>query len=94
MSNTIIMTDAQLRMFARQCVLTDRKLREGGRSIITAEAELITTKDTESKLGCSSRTLGRLAECGEIKRVRVGGSWKYDRESVEDYIKRNHACAG
>lgn len=85
---TIIMTESQLRSFAREVVrlmLADDGQRKA--SMMLTEGEWLTPAEAQAMLKTSARTLGRLAESGDIIRKKVRGVWRYDRESLGEYLK-------
>ena len=65
--------------------LTDKQLRAQGKLELTDDTYL-SGREAEQMLKVSRTTLARMAESGEIKRVKVGGSWKYEKGSIEDYL--------
>lgn len=82
---TIIMTETQLRDFGRQVIQDFIDATRKG-TMPPAEGQLITTKEALTRLNVSRPTLDRLAEDGEIKRVKVRGSWRYTTASIEQYL--------
>lgn len=87
--STIILTDAQLNRALRGAAIeaVTHFCRLNG--IEVHDLNLIPNRDAERLTGCSRKALGSLAERGEIKRVRVGGVWKYDRASIDRYLERH-----
>ena len=87
--STVILTDAQpnkaLRCAAIEAVAQFCRVR----GIEVGDPNLIPNREAEKMTGCSRKSLGTLAERGEIKRVRVGGVWKYDRESILEYLREH-----
>lgn len=84
---TYSLTDKQLRDFARQIIIGTLQMRAQGKVEITDDTYL-SRNEAEQMLKTSRTTLARLAESGEIKRVKVGGSWKYEKGSIEDYLAK------
>lgn len=86
---TIVMTDAQLNRALRGAAIeaVTHFCRLNGLKV--EDPNLVKSSDAERMLGCRRPTLGRLAERGEIKRVKVGGNYKYDRESILAYLAKN-----
>lgn len=81
------LTDKQLRDFARQCILGTLQMRAQGKVELTDDTYL-SGKEAEQMLKTSRTTLARLAEMGEIKRVKVGAAWKYEKKSIENYLTK------
>lgn len=84
---TIVMTDAQLNRALRDAAFeaVSHFCRLQGMEV--SDVNLISSGQAMQMLGCSRPTLYALAERGEIKRVKVGGSWKYDARSIDKYKK-------
>ena len=87
--STIILTDAQLNRALRVAAIeaVTHFCRLNGMKV--EDPNLLPNREAERLTGCSRKTLGTLAERGEIKRMRVGGVWKYDRESILEYLAKN-----
>lgn len=87
---TITMTDAQFRRAMKGAATEALRqlLRLQGVKVV-CEASLMTSREAMDTLGVSARTLGRLAELGEIERVKVGGVWRYNEASVIEYRQIN-----
>ncbi len=83
------MTDAQLNRALRGAALeaVTHFCRLNGMKV--EDPNLIRSNEAERMLGCRRPTLSRLAERGEIKRVKVGGNFKYNRESILEYLAKN-----
>lgn len=81
------LTDKQLRDFARQCIIGTLQMRAQGKVELTDDTYL-SGKEAEQMLKVSRTTLARLAEMGEIKRVKVGAAWKYEKNSIENYLTK------
>lgn len=82
---TYSLTDKQLRDFARQIIIGTLQMRAQGKVELTDDTYL-SGREAEQMLKVSRTTLARMAEGGEIKRVKVGGSWKYEKSSIEEYL--------
>lgn len=41
------------------------------------------------QFNCTSKRLRRLIKQGEIDAVRLGGRWRIDHESLDDYVRRD-----
>lgn len=81
------LTDKQLRDFARQCIIGTLQMRAKGKVELTDDTYL-SGREAEQMLKVSRTTLARLAEMGEIKRVKVGAAWKYEKGSIENYLTK------
>lgn len=82
---TYSLTDKQLRDFARQIIIGTLQMSAKGKVELTDDTYL-SGKEAEQMLKVSRTTLARLAEMGEIKRVKVGAAWKYEKNSIENYL--------
>jgi excisionase family DNA binding protein len=51
--------------------------------------ELRSTASTAQMLGCSTKTIRRLIERGELTPVRLGRHLRFEVTEVERYIERN-----
>lgn len=51
-------------------------------------AGLFTVPEAAAALGISTRTLADLTERGEVRRVKLGGKVRYERNELEQYVKR------
>lgn len=87
--STIILTDAQLNRALRGAAIeaVTHFCRLNGMKV--EDPNLLPNREAERLTGCSRKALGTLADRGEIKRVRVGGVWKYDRESILEYLRKH-----
>lgn len=85
---TIILTDAQLNRALRDAAFfaVNHFCRLQGMEV--ADASLITGAQAMEMLKVTRPTLYALAERGEIKRHKVGGVWKYDVVSINDYLAK------
>ena len=88
------MTDAQLNRALRGAAIEAVTHFCRVRGIKVADPTLASNAEAQKMTGLSRPALGRLAEKGEIKRVRVGGVWKYERESIEEYLRKNREANG
>jgi excisionase family DNA binding protein len=52
---------------------------------------LLTTADVALRLGVSAATVTRLAGAGQLRRIRIGGSTRYDIADVESLISSSTA---
>ena len=82
---TLVMTDAQLRGFARQ-VIKDYIAATRNGVVPCEEGQLLTTRQALERLQVSRPTLERMATAGEIKRMKVRGSWRYTTTSIDEYL--------
>lgn len=49
---------------------------------------LLTREEAAERLGISTRTLGDMADAGELQPVRIRGRVLYDPETLDAYIRR------
>lgn len=91
---TIVMTDAQLNKALRGAAIEAVTHFCRLQGIKVSDPNLLRAGEAAQMLGTSRTQLGRLAEKGEIKRIRVGGAWKYDRESIERMLAKNREAYG
>jgi excisionase family DNA binding protein len=56
--------------------------------VIVAPDEILEAKEVAKMLKVHVRTITRLAEKGEIIGFRVGDLWRFRKEAVEEYIKK------
>lgn len=82
---TYSLTDKQLRDFARQIIIGTLQMSAKGKVELTDDT-FLSGREAEQMLKVSRTTLARLAEMGEIKRVKVGAAWKYEKNSIENYL--------
>ncbi|MGE5488854.1 MAG: helix-turn-helix domain-containing protein, partial [bacterium] len=54
------------------------------------EGPLLTTREVSRWLGVSSRTLRLWAESCEIPALKVGCQWRFDRDSIREWLKRRN----
>jgi excisionase family DNA binding protein len=38
---------------------------------------------------CSSKKVRRMLKCGELDGVRLGGEWRVDHRSLDDYVRKD-----
>jgi excisionase family DNA binding protein len=66
------------------------------------EGEILTVKDVAVYLKVTDRTIYRLAGAGKIPGFKVGGTWRFSRAEIDEWIKRqsgeargrNHDASG
>jgi excisionase family DNA binding protein len=56
------------------------------RSTSTGAAEILTIKQVALYLQVTERTIYRLAAASEIPAFKVGGSWRFRKADIEDWI--------
>lgn len=49
-------------------------------------ANLLSVKQVSAYLSINERTVQRLSTQGEIKAVKIGGQWKFNKEDIERYL--------
>jgi excisionase family DNA binding protein len=68
-----------------------RQLQNGRREVINSNnnrSEVMTIKDAARLLSCHQSTLYRLCNAGQIPAFKLGGSWRFLRESLEGWMLR------
>jgi excisionase family DNA binding protein len=53
-----------------------------------AKPELITIKEVADFLQIAEKTIYRLAAEGKIPAFKVGGSWRFKRKEIEDWLEK------
>jgi len=53
-----------------------------------AKPELITIKEVADFLQIAEKTIYRLAAEGKIPAFKVGGSWRFKRNEIEDWLEK------
>ena len=53
-----------------------------------AKPELITIKEDADFLQIAEKTIYRLAAEGKIPAFKVGGSWRFKRKEIEDWLEK------
>jgi excisionase family DNA binding protein len=51
-------------------------------------SEILTVREVAALLKINEKTAYKLAAKGEIPGFKVGGSWRFDRGEIENWIKR------
>lgn len=51
-------------------------------------SEILTMREVADLLKINEKTAYKLAAKGEIPGFKVGGSWRFDRAEIENWIKR------
>lgn len=51
-------------------------------------SEILTVREVAALLKINEKTAYKLAAKGEIPGFKVGGSWRFDRDEIESWIKR------
>lgn len=57
-------------------------------SIRTSEEAILTIKQVAEYLKVTERTIYRLAAAKKIPAFKVGGTWRFSRVDIENWIKR------
>ena len=69
--------------------------REGHRlPMATAEREILTLSEVAEYLKVAERTIYRLAGARKLPAFKVGGSWRFARADIDEWIKRQTSGAG
>jgi len=55
---------------------------------MTEPLELLTVKDLTGLLQCNKATVYRLLKRGELPGFRLGGSWRFRRDVVQQWVDR------
>ena len=50
--------------------------------------EILTIREVADLLKINEKTAYRLAAAGKIPGFKVGGSWRFDRQEIANWIKR------
>ena len=58
------------------------------RDFCVAKPELITIKEVADFLQIAEKTIYRLAAEGKIPAFKVGGSWRFKRKEIEDWLEK------
>ncbi len=53
-----------------------------------AKPELITIKEVADFLQIAEKTIYRLAAEGRIPAFKVGGSWRFNRKEIEEWLEK------
>jgi len=59
----------------------------------TREGEILTIKQVAEYLKVTDRTIYRLAAAKKIPAFKVGGTWRFLRQEIDQWIKRQTAEA-
>ena len=43
------------------------------------------------QFGCSAKKVRRLVKCGALDGVLLGGEWRIDHQSLDEYVRRDSA---
>ena len=68
------------------------KGRKGASAFVFGE--ILNADQVGEMLKVHPRTVKRLASQGELPGFRVGGQWRFRREAIEEYIKRQEQRYG
>jgi excisionase family DNA binding protein len=50
--------------------------------------EILTLRQVAQLLHCHPSTLYRMASRGEVPSFRLGGSWRFQRDAIDEWIAR------
>jgi len=56
-----------------------------------AEGEILTIKEVAEYLKVTDRTIYRLAGAKKIPAFKVGGTWRFSRADIDEWIRRQSA---
>ncbi len=92
MSNSIVVLPAKEIMerldFLTQAVIAIVKSKDSGLKSHTEE-KLLSKRETAEMLGCSLSTVDNLRRRGELKKVNVGRSVRFNLADIKNYIHNN-----
>jgi excisionase family DNA binding protein len=54
----------------------------------TAEPEIMTTQEVAEYLRLAEATIYKLAQTGEIPAVKVGHTWRFKRELIDEWFRQ------
>ena len=54
----------------------------------SAQAEILTIREVAGYLKVTERTIYRLAAAKQIPAFKVGGSWRFSRADIDNWIKQ------
>lgn len=56
--------------------------------------QILTVKDVADYLRVNERTVYRMAVAGRLPAFKVGGSWRFKMEELQQWIQEQHNQAG
>jgi len=59
----------------------------------TIEGEILTIREIAEYLKVTERTIYRLASAKQVPAFKIGGSWRFSRQDIDAWIKRQTAEA-
>jgi excisionase family DNA binding protein len=59
----------------------------------TIEGEILTIREIAEYLKVTERTIYRLAAAKQVPAFKIGGSWRFSRQDIDGWIKRQTAEA-
>lgn len=59
----------------------------------TSEGEILTIREVAGFLKVTERTIYRLAAAKKIPAFKVGGTWRFSRIDIDDWIKKQSSVA-
>jgi excisionase family DNA binding protein len=59
----------------------------------TIEGEILTIREIAEYLKVTERTIYRLASAKQVPAFKIGGSWRFSRQDIDVWIKRQTAEA-
>ena len=54
----------------------------------TIEGEILTIREIAEYLKVTERTIYRLASAKQVPAFKIGGSWRFSRQDIDGWIKR------
>jgi excisionase family DNA binding protein len=81
--------DAQVcRIFARLAIITVPVPVPGEKAMKDDTGEILTLDEVTPYLKVGKRTIYRLAAAKKIPTFKVGGTWRFSRQEIDQWIKR------
>ncbi len=60
---------------------------------VPREGDILTVRDVAKYLKVTDRTIYRLAGAGKIPGFKVGGTWRFSRAGIDNWIERQSSEA-
>jgi excisionase family DNA binding protein len=75
------------------CYIVDSKRQQDTKEVIYMAGEIFSLEQVAKKLNVSKRTITRQIEAGKLVGFKVGKSWRFRSEALDDYIRGQEATA-